>query len=103
MAEAGTNVVKAGGCMAEVGANALECLQETEKCQRAENFGWGCFRPAGRERVLKKCKKMESMRVWVVFPLTSAYLLFIILGLLKAIFVQAGQKYRACSIIGERV
>ena len=89
--------------MAEAGTNVLECLQETEKSQKTENFGWDCFRPAGRERVLKKCKKIESMRVWVVFPLTSAYLLFIILGLLKAIFVQAGDYVRACSIIGERV
>ena len=112
--------------MAEAGTNALECLQETEKSQSRRLYGrsgderagvsagerevskgrelWrDCFRPAGRERVLKKCKKIESMRVGVVFPLTSAYLLFIILGLLKAIFVQAGQKYRACSIIGERV
>lgn len=87
----------------KLGRTRWSCLQEIEKSQRAENFGWDCFRPAEKERVLKKCKKIESMRVWVVFPLTSAYLLFIILGLLKAIFVQAGQKYRACSIIGERV
>lgn len=37
--------------MAEAVTNVLECLQETEKCQRAENFGRGCFRPAEKERV----------------------------------------------------
>ena len=29
--------------MAEAVTNVLECLQETEKCQRAENFGGTVF------------------------------------------------------------
>ena len=35
--------VKAGGCTAGAGTNALECLREKEKCQRAENFGGTVF------------------------------------------------------------